>query len=528
MVINTLIKSIDEERIRCIGYSFSSALYPKHWFQFADDSALVTSTEKDCQLLLNIFTKWCCWAKLIVRVDKCCTFGIKKNGNKSTQYHPYLKVNNEMIPPVKINDCFVYLGKFFSFNMKCDNIKQELKSEVVKYIDILDRVPLHPKNKLMILSRYVYSKLRWRLSIYNLTKTWVIQNLDSLIIEYVKRWLSLPQGANTRHLFLPTKHLGLKFSLPSDIYDSCQLTTRKILDTSENREMKELYSLTKTKYSKQDNILHNNNNIDPKKHLQISKIRSILDDLTGLKEQNTIIRTISELCTANSLIKWQKICDQLPENIFKFIRKALIFNLPVNSNLQKWKRIRSNECNLCKNKQTQLHVLNNCPAAVNDGRYTWRHNSILYTICYYLNDLVDKGHLLFADIEGYRNTFELFHRLRPDVAIVTATEVIIVELTCCFETNLQKSREYKIERYRNIGDDLIDQSKKLRKVFIEISSLGFHTKQINDFKLLCKLSSTINIDRLMSKLSEVAIRCSYYIYTQRNNNWTNQDVLKFY
>ena len=56
-VINTLIRSVDEERIRCIGYSFSSTLHPRHWFQFADDSAIVTSTEKDNQLLLGAIQK---------------------------------------------------------------------------------------------------------------------------------------------------------------------------------------------------------------------------------------------------------------------------------------------------------------------------------------------------------------------------------------------------------------------------------------------------------------------------------------
>ena len=102
---------------------------------------------------------------------------------------------------------------------------------------------------------------------------------------------------------------------------------------------------------------------------------------------------------------------------------------------------------LCKtNRQTQLHILNNCQSSVINGRYTWRHNSLLYTICHYLNQLVDKGYVLFADIEGFRNTSELFRRSRPNAALVTSNEIIIVELTCCFEINLIKSREYKIEK----------------------------------------------------------------------------------
>ena len=57
MVINTLIKTIDEEMNRCMGYNLCNSLEPRNWFPFTDDSALVTSTEQDNQLLLNLFTK---------------------------------------------------------------------------------------------------------------------------------------------------------------------------------------------------------------------------------------------------------------------------------------------------------------------------------------------------------------------------------------------------------------------------------------------------------------------------------------
>ena len=107
--------------------------------------------------------------------------------------------------------------------------------------------------------RYVYSKFRWRFSMYNLGETWVKQNLDSSVKEYVKSWLHPPQNANMSHLYLPTKHLGLKFSLPSDIYACCQLSTRNILKTSENLEMQVLYQLTKHIFIKKDVIANKKN-----------------------------------------------------------------------------------------------------------------------------------------------------------------------------------------------------------------------------------------------------------------------------
>ena len=99
------------------------------------------------------------------------------------------------------------------------------------------------------------------------------------------------------------------------------------------------------------------------------------------------------------MINWQKVCDDLPKNIYVFIRKALIFILPNNTNLLRWKKVDSALCTLCKaNNQTQLLMLNNCPAAIRSGRHTWGHNSILYTMQHYLSafEMPDSNFMLIS------------------------------------------------------------------------------------------------------------------------------------
>ena len=62
--------------------------------------------------------------------DKCRYFVIKKNGNQSTQFRPYLKVGNEVIPAVKLIS-FVYLGKEFCYNKPCENMKCVLLKRLI-------------------------------------------------------------------------------------------------------------------------------------------------------------------------------------------------------------------------------------------------------------------------------------------------------------------------------------------------------------------------------------------------------------
>ena len=71
----------------------------------------------------------------------------------------------------------------------------------------------------------------------------------------MKRWLQLQQSANFRHLYLPTKQLVMKFSLLSDVYLDSQLITRKILKTSDSKEIQEFYNISRIKYINEDVIL---------------------------------------------------------------------------------------------------------------------------------------------------------------------------------------------------------------------------------------------------------------------------------
>ena len=171
LCFNTLLRTIDEERIRLIGYYFNECLTPRHWFQFADDTAVITSSSEDNQLLLHVFSKWCTWSGLIVRVEKCKTFGVRKTKTTSIQYKPYLKICNEMVPQVEINDRFKYLGKEFSYDMTTDFVEAELKEDMTSYLKTLDSLPLHPHHKVSVITKYIYSKLRWRLSIYSISET---------------------------------------------------------------------------------------------------------------------------------------------------------------------------------------------------------------------------------------------------------------------------------------------------------------------------------------------------------------------
>ena len=124
---------------------------------------------------------------------------------------------------------------------------------------------------------------------------------------------------NFRHLYLPTKKFGMKFSLPL----TSQLLTRKILKASNSKEIQNFSNFSRTKYINEDIILQIETPKNAKNNLTLATIKTILKDLS-LKEQNAIMNALAEHCYSNFITLWLKVCDHLPKNFYVFAKKAIV------------------------------------------------------------------------------------------------------------------------------------------------------------------------------------------------------------
>ena len=183
MCFNTFIQHIKTDKYRQFGFSLQF-LNPIHWFQFADDAAVISSQESENQHLLNRFSIWCQWSNMIIRVDKCSTFGIKKTLTKSIQYLPKLLINKQLIPKINIGEAFQYLGRYFSFNMSDEHHKSELISLVEELMADIDSKTLHPESEILLYSRYLLSKLSWHFTVSRIPKS-TVTSVNGLIYLYI-------------------------------------------------------------------------------------------------------------------------------------------------------------------------------------------------------------------------------------------------------------------------------------------------------------------------------------------------------
>ena len=96
---------------------------------------------------------------------------------------------------------------------------------------------------------------------------------------------------------------------------------------------------------------------------------------------------------------WSKAVQSLPSGLMKFALNAAQDTLPHNVNLAYWRSL-SDACKLCGGRQMLLHLLNNCPVALQCRRYNQRHDLVLAAISAFLTEILDSDYTIVSDLAG--------------------------------------------------------------------------------------------------------------------------------
>ena len=524
LCFNTFIHYISHQKFKQFGFSLDS-LYPIHWFQFADDAAVITGLENENQLLLNHFSRWCTWTGMIIRVDKCSTFGIKKASTSSIQFLPKLILNNTVIPPIDIEKSFRYLGRYFNFSMNNKQHMSDLLDTTDSLMSKINDLPCHPKNKLLLYHRFLLSKLSWNLTIADISKTWIIDNLDSIVSKYIRQWLELPISATLSSLIINKSKYGISLILPSIKFIQCQTTIRNTLKSSPNNDIKDLWK---------DTSYHTNIQYDQYRNTKyaLKSIQTNHEDRINheLLSQGFVISSILKYSLSRTSSLWSKVQECLPKNIFNFTIKYLNNTLATRKNLHKWSLSQSPSCSFCLQSETLQHIVSSCKSYLDHGRYNWRHNSVLLCLSKSLSYLPDWS--IYADLPSFSSPSLISgDTFRPDLILHNkhTNAIYILELTVGFESNLKTNSERKFNRYRPLVHSLSSSYQEVKFVNVSMSALGALDSSCDSLmELLEDLDFSEKLrKRLISKIMNIAIRCTYFIFCRRNKEWTDPNLMDF-
>ena len=297
--------------------------------------------------------------------------------------------------------------------------KEKLLSIFPNLLKEIDDLPLHPKNKLLLYHRYVLSKVSWHFIVVDLSKTWVIENLDNLVSKYIRQWLDLPLSATLTSIVLSKNQFGLDLHLHSVKFTQCITVSRNALRT--------LWKNTSCGMNLQYDIYRNTKDV----------LKS--DSRERLAHQLLSHGAIISFLLDHSLKKlnglWSVVPSNLPTNIFNFTIKYLNNTLPTRKNLSLWNLSQSSDCKFCLLPETLLHVVAGCKVYLEQGRYTWRHNSALNFLATSLKAI--EGSSLFADIPGFSSPSIITgDNVSRSTSAYKGNILYVLELTIGFETNV--------------------------------------------------------------------------------------------
>jgi len=100
--------------------------------------------------------------------------------------------------------------------------------------------------KLLLYHRYVLSKISWHITIADLSKTWVIENLDNKVVDYVHMWFELQIIATLSNLIISKSNYDLSPILPSTKFIQCQTIIRNASKSSSNSDITSLWQDSNT------------------------------------------------------------------------------------------------------------------------------------------------------------------------------------------------------------------------------------------------------------------------------------------
>ena len=180
-----------------------------------------------------------------------------------------------------------------------------------------------------------------------------------------------------------------------------------------------------------------------------------------------------------------------------------------------WKLAITPDCSFCLQSESLLHVVAGCKSYLDQGRYTWRHNTVLRFLAQTLPSLQPSK--LFVDLPGYLSPSILTgESLRPDMLLSIEDKCLyIIELTVGFETNLERNAERKEIKYRPLLKQFENKYRKTKFINLSTSLLGMFGQASESFFDMCTELGIeqSHLNYIAIKMTTIIIRTTYYNFS---------------
>jgi hypothetical protein len=556
----------------------------------------------------------------------------KGNRYKLSQPHSHYSAYDPLLTtstgPVKYvgDDAqpFKFLGKLVAIDGSDTVARERMAERLTKLLEVVDGQALRGWQKAWLFNFYVATKMSWYLMMYDIPLT-VLSALEAKCTKYLKRWLGLQQTSTREYLYMSRKKHGFQLHSLVSLYKRLQLTRYHLLKHSPDKQTQALFARERQREQKQKRkwkavqtmerheavLLHEEQlNQQARKRgglgYEAAKcsgpdastthgLRKLISQRQAAEDDAKRLAHLRTLQMSGLWAEWDHVRARdlswtrlfqgaISDSLLKFVQNAQQLTVPTDDRLQKWAGVRdlglrctltwvskeSGEKRTCNVASPCLkHTLSSCKAALEQGRLTWRHNSILLIIKQLLIGritAINRGDwkprrqsplrfvsetgeawmggkevvelrsstlagLLSEGATDWKVRFDLgkdgyaysvfpsimaASALRPDVLLWSEWKkvVVMLELTVPWETNMERAFVRKSGRYEQLATDARENGWRVGVYPVEVGVLGFVGNRMWNMLKAVGLSKKDCL-AVKKQMEDVAARCSYDIYLHR-------------
>ena len=566
---------------------------------FMDDISLMTVSTPKAALALARVNTALKWARMNLKPSKSRSLVIKRG--EVIKVEPF-SVDGDIIPGLH-NKPLRTLGRFFDWFISDKYSITKLQDKFTDSLVKLDKSLLTGFMKAWALTHVVVCQVQWDFMIYEISIT-IIESLERKQNVYLRKWLGVAKCLTDVALYsksvpcpLPLKSLvsvfkttkvgsflQLLYSKDDQVSNTslCHKTgpkwdIRTALKSAESRvHMEKVVGNTRggesilsegsSRFAGLGHGKFQSNSPQPgtKEHRH-----HIADMVRADIEESRYVKAV-ELALQGTWTAWR---DYIQRNIswkgilgtkgslLRFCLGATYDTLSTPSNLERWGLISKATCALCGQEGCCIrHILSGCPKALGQGRYEWRHNTILRTIAHGIQSFIQNNKVVSQGIKKIHfvpesNTTKckktrkpdlgILHRaadficdvdldkrlkypnhiavsdLRPDIVVYSNSLKLVlhIELTAPCEERFKESNAKKDFSY-GINSKLElkcrDNGWKVLCFPVEVGARGYAAKSLQ--YCLRKLGLGRNRSKSISKeAADASLRCSFWIWLLKDS-----------
>ena len=506
---------------------------------FMDDVTTTTETLVQTSYLLDELAAKLDWGRLQVKPEKCRSLVIWEGEivNKP------VKIGGKVITSIKEKPV-KYLGKEYKASLNDKDQIEEAATLVKDGLKRIDKTRIPGRYKAWIVQHMLLPRILWPLMIYAIPMS-KVEEIQKLITKALKKWLRLPRFMSSEILYAKTLKLQLPYtSLKEEVKaakarslvtmqqskDECVRNAEVNMDAGRKWKVSEAVNKATSRLHHQEiagipNIgregIGMNHRHYYSKSTDTEKRHLIVDSIREDEEEQRYLR-VASLPKQGASLKWEipgrKISHRdlllTSEAKLQFLVKSVYDLLPTPANKNVWFKTEEYKCMLCGEHGSLNHLLSGCKIALQQGRYTWRHNKVLKEIAYWVEEkrreqtktpskkrrqwinfvkAGEKRKTTSQEPASYFNTADDWKlqvdlnqrvripveiadtRLRPDMILVSAKtkQFGIIELTVPSETRIGISEELKRAKYAELEEQSHRNGWKTKVWTVEIGSRGF-------------------------------------------------------